>query len=56
MDLDRAARQWQTHGFVILPGFIPAAELEPALGELPAMHPAADLGRTFKWQLAPPPA
>jgi hypothetical protein len=41
MDLDRAARQWQTHGFVILPGFIPTAELEPALGELPAMYPTA---------------
>ncbi len=41
VDLDRAAEQWQTHGFVILPGFIPAAELEPALGELPAMYPTA---------------
>lgn len=24
MDLDTAAREWQTHGFVILPGFVPA--------------------------------
>ena len=42
VDLDSAAREWQTHGFVILPGFIPAAELRPALAELPAMYPTAD--------------
>lgn len=40
--LGHAAKQWQTHGFVILPGFIPAAELAPALGELPAMYPTAE--------------
>jgi hypothetical protein len=42
VDLDSAARLWQTHGFVILPGFVPAAELKPALGELPAMYPSAE--------------
>jgi hypothetical protein len=42
VDLGRAAQRWQTHGFVILPGFIPAAELAPALGELPAMYPTAE--------------
>jgi hypothetical protein len=42
MDLDSAAREWRAHGFVILPGFVPAAELRPALGELPAMYPTAD--------------
>jgi hypothetical protein len=42
VDLGSAAREWQTHGFVILPGFIPAAELSPALAELPVMYPAAD--------------
>jgi len=42
VELDSAARQWQTHGFVILPGFVPAAELKPALDELPAMYPTAD--------------
>ena len=42
MDLHDAARQWQTHGFVILPGFIPAAELKPALDELPVMYPTAE--------------
>jgi hypothetical protein len=42
VDLDRAAQEWQTHGFVILPGFVPAAELKPALGELPAMYPTAE--------------
>jgi len=42
VDLDHATRQWQTHGFVILPGLVPAAELEPALGELPLMYPTAE--------------
>jgi hypothetical protein len=42
VDLDSAARHWQTHGFVILPGFIPAAELKPALDELPALYPTAE--------------
>ena len=42
VDLDSAAREWQQHGFVILPGFIPPAELRPALAELPAMYPTAD--------------
>lgn len=42
LHLDSAAREWQTHGFVILPGFVPAAELEPALAELPAMYPTAE--------------
>jgi hypothetical protein len=42
VDLDNAARQWQTHGYVILPGFIPPAELRPALAELPGMYPTAE--------------
>jgi len=42
VDLDSAARAWQTDGFVLLPGFIPAAELKPALDELPAMYPTAE--------------
>jgi hypothetical protein len=42
VDLGSATRAWQTHGFVILPGFVPAAELRPALEELPAMYPTAD--------------
>ena len=42
MDLDSAAREWQTHGFVILPGFVPATELKPVLDELPAMYPTAE--------------
>lgn len=41
MDLGSAAREWQTHGFVILPGFVPAAELNPALDELSGMYPTA---------------
>ena len=27
VDLGSAAQQWQMHGFVILPGFVPVAEL-----------------------------
>lgn len=42
MDLDSAGRQWREHGFVILPGFVPAAELGPALEELPLMYPTAE--------------
>jgi hypothetical protein len=42
VDLGSAAREWQTHGFVILPGFVPAAELKPALDDLPAMYPTAE--------------
>jgi Phytanoyl-CoA dioxygenase (PhyH) len=42
VDLDGAAREWQAHGFVILPGFIPAAELRPALDELPTLYPTAE--------------
>ena len=36
MDLDTAAHEWQTHGFVILPGFVPAEELIPAAEALAA--------------------
>ena len=42
MDRGSAAREWQTRGFVILPGFVPAAELKPVLGEMPAMYPTAE--------------
>jgi hypothetical protein len=42
VDLGSAAQQWQMHGFVILPGFVPASELAPALSELPAMYPTAE--------------
>ena len=42
MDLGSAAPEWQTHGFVILPGFVLAAELKPALDELSAMYPTAE--------------
>ena len=42
MDLDSAVQRWQADGFVILPGFVSATELKPALGELPAMYPTAE--------------
>jgi hypothetical protein len=41
-DLDAAVEEWRTHGFAILPGFIPVGELRPALDELPSMFPTAD--------------
>ena len=42
MDLEDAAHAWQTDGFVILPGFLPAAELTSAVGELDLLFPSAD--------------
>lgn len=42
MDLKDAAQVWRTDGFVILPGFIPAAELKPAVGELDLVFPSAE--------------
>jgi hypothetical protein len=42
VDLGSAAQQWQTHGLLILPAFVPATELKPALDELPAMYPTAE--------------
>jgi hypothetical protein len=42
VDVGGAVREWQANGFLILPGFVPAAELRPALEELPAMYPTAE--------------
>ncbi len=42
VDLNDAARAWRTHGFVVLPGFIPADELAPAAGELGLLFPSAE--------------
>ncbi|MGW0809808.1 phytanoyl-CoA dioxygenase family protein [Nonomuraea sp. NPDC002799] len=42
MDLTDAAHTWRTHGFVVLPGFIPADELAPAVGELGLLFPSAE--------------
>ena len=33
---------WQADGFVVLPGFLPASELAPAVAELGVMFPSAD--------------
>lgn len=41
MDLDRIAEQWQRHGFAICPGYLPAAVLAPALGQLETVFPSA---------------
>ncbi|HEY7013466.1 MAG TPA: phytanoyl-CoA dioxygenase family protein [Streptosporangiaceae bacterium] len=36
------AAAWQADGFVVLPGFLPASELAPAVAELGVMFPSAD--------------
>jgi hypothetical protein len=40
MDIDEVVRGWQADGFVILPGFIPADELKPAVDELHLLFPS----------------
>jgi hypothetical protein len=42
VDLDSAAKAWQTDGFVILPGFIPADDLTAATAGLDLMFPSAE--------------
>ncbi|MFI0450116.1 phytanoyl-CoA dioxygenase family protein [Actinomadura sp. 6N118] len=42
MDLENAARDWRADGFVILPEFIPAEELAPAVSELSLLFPSAE--------------
>lgn len=42
MERSDAAHVWQTQGFVILPGYVPAEELAPARDELELLFPSAD--------------
>jgi ectoine hydroxylase-related dioxygenase (phytanoyl-CoA dioxygenase family) len=42
MDLTDAARTWRADGFVILPGFLPADELKPAVSEIGLLFPSAE--------------
>jgi hypothetical protein len=42
MDFDTIRHEWQTHGFAILPGYIPPEDLAPALGELETMFPSPE--------------
>ena len=42
MDLSDAAHAWRTHGFVVLPAFIPAGELRPAVDELDLLFPSPE--------------
>ena len=42
MELIEAAQMWHTDGFVVLPAFIPADELDPAVRELPTQFPTAE--------------
>ncbi|MBX9623857.1 MAG: phytanoyl-CoA dioxygenase family protein [Gemmataceae bacterium] len=41
-DLADAVARWAEHGFVVLAGWVPAAELEPARRELADLYPPAD--------------
>jgi hypothetical protein len=41
MGVDRIAQEWHIHGFVILPGAIPAGELSPAVIELEVVFHSA---------------
>ena len=42
MDLADAAHAWESEGFVVLPAFLPAEELAPAVGELPSQFPTPE--------------
>lgn len=42
MDVNDAAQDWQTHGFVVLPGLVSIRELAPAVSELSLMFPSAE--------------
>jgi hypothetical protein len=39
---EQAVETWDTDGFAVLPAFLPAAELAPAVAELGLLFPAAD--------------
>ncbi len=41
-DIGAAVRAWSEDGFVVLPTYIPAAELIAAVAELPLLYPTAD--------------
>ena len=42
MDLAAAAAHWAEHGYVILPGYLPATDLAPAQAALRALFPTAE--------------
>lgn len=42
MDMDAAAKSWSEDGFVVLPGYLPAEVLAPALDELELVFPTGD--------------
>jgi hypothetical protein len=41
-DIDAAVRIWDKDGFVLLPAYIPPADLAPAVAELPMLYPTAE--------------
>lgn len=42
MSFETIRQEWQTHGFAILPGYIPSEDLAPALRELETMFPSRE--------------
>jgi hypothetical protein len=42
VDLSTSLRRWHTDGFVLLPGFLTAAQIQPGIAELPRLYPTAD--------------
>ena len=42
VDLDAARHSWLTDGYVVLPGHLPDADLQAAVGELDQLFPSAD--------------
>lgn len=42
MDMDATRHSWIKDGFAVLPGYLPAADLDPAVSELGLLFPTAD--------------
>jgi hypothetical protein len=42
VDLSAALRDWNTDGFVLLPGYLARTEVQPAIDELPLLFPTAE--------------
>jgi len=42
MDLSASPGDWNADGFILLPGYLPRTELQPAVDDLPLLFPTAD--------------
>jgi hypothetical protein len=42
MDLTQAAKRWETHGYVVLPEYLPEDVLQAAVNDLPLQFPTGD--------------